>query len=107
MQITDVKVRKLFNDDGPMKAIVSVTFDGQLALHDIKVIYARGGTGAGCSGRGDSRNARNRRKRLILISRKRTRMRVLFSFGFPLFGQTAAHQEHPVQKEHIDLRSEQ
>ena len=40
MQITDVKVRKLFNDDGPMKAIVSVTFDGQLALHDIKVIYA-------------------------------------------------------------------
>lgn len=41
MQITDVKVRKLFDDDGPMKAIVSVTFDGQLALHDIKVIYAR------------------------------------------------------------------
>ncbi len=40
MQITDVKVRKLF-DDGPMKAIVSVTFDGQLALHDIKVITAR------------------------------------------------------------------
>lgn len=41
MQITDVKVRKLFDDDGPMKAIVSVTFDAQLALHDIKVIYAR------------------------------------------------------------------
>ena len=40
MQITDIKVRKLFNE-GPMKAIVSVTFDGQLAVHDIKVIYAR------------------------------------------------------------------
>lgn len=40
MQITDIKVRKLF-DEGPMKAIVSVTFDGQLAVHDIKVIYAR------------------------------------------------------------------
>lgn len=40
MQITDIKVRKLFND-GPMKAIVSVTFDGQLAVHDIKVINAR------------------------------------------------------------------
>ena len=40
MQITDIKVRKLF-EDGPMKAIVSVTFDGQLAVHDIKVIYAR------------------------------------------------------------------
>ena len=40
MQITDVKVRKLF-DEGPMKAIVSVTFDGQLAVHDVKVINAR------------------------------------------------------------------
>jgi stage V sporulation protein G len=40
MQITDVKVRKLF-DEGPMRAIVSVTFDGQLAVHDIKVIHAR------------------------------------------------------------------
>ena len=40
MKITDVKIRKLF-DEGPMKAIVSVTFDGQLAVHDIKVINAR------------------------------------------------------------------
>ena len=40
MQITDVKVRKVF-DEGPMKAIVSVTFDNQLAVHDIKVINAR------------------------------------------------------------------
>ena len=40
MQITDIKVRKLF-DEGPMKAIISVTFDGQLAVHDIKVIHAR------------------------------------------------------------------
>ena len=40
MQITDIKVRKLFNE-GPMRAIVSVTFDGQLAVHDIKVINAR------------------------------------------------------------------
>ncbi|MBE6599377.1 MAG: septation regulator SpoVG [Ruminococcaceae bacterium] len=40
MVITDIKVRKLF-EEGPMKAIVSVTFDGQLALHDIKVISVR------------------------------------------------------------------
>lgn len=40
MVISDIKVRKLFND-GPMKAIVSVTFDSQLAVHDIKVINAR------------------------------------------------------------------
>lgn len=40
MQITDIKIRKFF-DDGPMKAVVSVTFDDALAVHDIKVIYAR------------------------------------------------------------------
>ncbi len=40
MQITDIKVRKFF-DEGPMKAVVSVTFDEALAVHDIKVIYAR------------------------------------------------------------------
>ena len=40
MKITDIKVRKLF-EDGPMKAVVSVTFDDALAVHDIKVIYAR------------------------------------------------------------------
>ena len=40
MEITDIKIRKFF-DEGPMKAIVSVTFDDCLAVHDIKVIYAR------------------------------------------------------------------
>ncbi len=40
MQVTDIKIRKFF-EDGPMKAIVSVTFDDCLAVHDIKVIYAR------------------------------------------------------------------
>ena len=39
MEITNIKIRKLF-DDGPMKAVVSVTLDDQMALHDIKVIYA-------------------------------------------------------------------
>ena len=40
MQVTDIKIRKFF-DEGPMKAVVSVTFDDCLAVHDIKVIYAR------------------------------------------------------------------
>ena len=40
MQISDIKIRKFF-DEGPMKAIVSVTFNDCLAVHDIKVIYAR------------------------------------------------------------------
>ena len=40
MIVTDIKIRKFFNE-GPMKAIVSVTFDGALAVHDIKVINAK------------------------------------------------------------------
>ena len=40
MVISDIKIRKFF-EDGPMKAVVSVTFDGALAVHDIKVINAR------------------------------------------------------------------
>ena len=42
MQLTDIKVRQFF-DEGPMKAVVSITFDGCLAVHDVKVIYAREG----------------------------------------------------------------
>ena len=40
MKITDIKIRKFF-DEGPMKAVVSVTLNDCLAVHDIKVIYAR------------------------------------------------------------------
>ena len=39
MQITNVKVRKTFNE-GPMKAVVSVTFDNCFTIHDIKLIEA-------------------------------------------------------------------
>ena len=37
MTITDIHVRKLY-DNEKMKAIVSVTFDDMLVIHDIKVI---------------------------------------------------------------------
>lgn len=40
MMITDIKIRKFFNE-GPMKAIASVTFDNALAVHDVKIINAR------------------------------------------------------------------
>lgn len=40
MIITDVKIRKTFTE-GPMKAVASVTYDNELALHDVKVIFAR------------------------------------------------------------------
>ncbi|MEG1742760.1 MAG: SpoVG family protein [Clostridia bacterium] len=37
MEITDIKCRKSFAD-GMLAAIYSVTFDNQLAVHDIKLI---------------------------------------------------------------------
>lgn len=37
MQITDVRVRKV-TAEGRMKAVVSVTFDNEFVVHDIKVI---------------------------------------------------------------------
>lgn len=39
MEITDIKVRKLFQEER-LRAVVSLTFDNALAVHDIKVIYA-------------------------------------------------------------------
>ncbi len=37
MQISDIRIRKI-NLDSKMKAVVSVTFDNALVIHDIKVI---------------------------------------------------------------------
>ena len=37
MQITDVRIRKI-EKEGKMKAVVSITIDDALVIHDIKVI---------------------------------------------------------------------
>ena len=37
MEITDVRVKKV-NKEGKMKAVVSVTFDNEFVVHDIKII---------------------------------------------------------------------
>jgi stage V sporulation protein G len=42
MEITDVRVRRI-NDDGKMKAVVSVTFDDEFVVHDIKIIEGQSG----------------------------------------------------------------
>lgn len=42
MQITDVRIRKIAAD-GKMKAIVSITFDNEFVVHDIKIIQGQGG----------------------------------------------------------------
>lgn len=42
MDITDVRVRKI-TKEGKMKAIVSITFDDEFVVHDIKVIEGEKG----------------------------------------------------------------
>ena len=42
MQITDVRIRKIAKE-GKMKAIVSITIDGEFVVHDIKVIEGEKG----------------------------------------------------------------
>lgn len=42
MIITDVRIRKIATE-GKMKAIVSVTFDNEFVVHDIKVIEGQNG----------------------------------------------------------------
>jgi len=42
MQVTDVRIRKV-TAEGKMKAIVSVTFDDEFVVHDIKIIEGQNG----------------------------------------------------------------
>ena len=42
MQVTDVRIRKV-DKEGKMKAIVSITFDNEFVIHDIKVIEGEKG----------------------------------------------------------------
>lgn len=42
MQITDVRIRKIAKE-GKMKAIVSITLEGEFVVHDIKVIEGEKG----------------------------------------------------------------
>jgi len=42
MNITDVRIRKI-SDEGKMKAVVSITFDEEFVVHDIKIIDGQNG----------------------------------------------------------------
>lgn len=42
MQVTDVRIRKI-NQEGKMKAIVSVTLNDAFVVHDVKVVEGQNG----------------------------------------------------------------
>lgn len=77
MNVTDIKIRKTFNE-GNIKAIVSVTLDDFIAIHEIKVVQGNGRIFAAMPNRLDSNDvyrdivhpisseARNKLERVIL-----------------------------------------
>ncbi|HHW03565.1 MAG TPA: septation regulator SpoVG [Thermoanaerobacterales bacterium] len=42
MEITDVRIRRVA-EEGKMKAVVSVTFDDEFVVHDIRIIEGQNG----------------------------------------------------------------
>lgn len=42
LKVTDVRIRR-FNDEGKMRAIVSVTLNDQFVVHDVRVIEGNNG----------------------------------------------------------------
>ena len=42
MKITDIRIRRI-DSDGKLKAVLSVTFDDELVIHDIKIIESNNG----------------------------------------------------------------
>jgi stage V sporulation protein G len=42
MEITDIRIRKI-ETEGKMKAVVSVTFENEFVVHDIKIIESQNG----------------------------------------------------------------
>ena len=42
MKVTDERIRKV-SDEGKMKAVVSITFDNEFVVHDIKIIDGQNG----------------------------------------------------------------
>ena len=77
MNSTDIKIRKTFNE-GNVKAVVSVTMDDFIAIHEIKVVQGNGRIFAAMPNRLDSNDvyrdivhpisseARNKLERVIL-----------------------------------------
>ena len=77
MKVTDIKIRKTFTE-GNVKAVVSVTLDDFIAIHEIKVVQGNGRIFAAMPNRLDSNDvyrdivhpisteARNKLERVIL-----------------------------------------
>lgn len=92
MNITDVRIRKI-NDESKMKAVVSITFDDEFVVHDIKIIEGQNGLFIAMPsrkmGEGDFRDIAH-----PLVSETRNKIRdAIFEEYEKVLAQKAAEEE--------------
>lgn len=98
MNITDVRIRKI-NDESKMKAVVSITFDDEFVVHDIKIIEGQNGLFIAMPsrkmGEGDFRDIAH-----PLVSETRNKIRdAIFEEYEKVLAQKAAETETPADEE--------
>ena len=98
MNITDVRIRKI-NDESKMKAVVSITFDDEFVVHDIKIIEGQNGLFIAMPsrkmGEGDFRDIAH-----PLVSETRNKIRdAIFEEYEKVLAQKAAEAETAVYEE--------
>ena len=97
MNITDVRIRKV-NDEGKMKAIVSITFDDEFVVHDIKIIEGQNGPFIAMPSRkmseGDFRDIAHQ---LVSETRNKIRDAIFEEYEKVLAQKAAETDEEPVE----------
>lgn len=106
MNITDVRVRKV-NDEGKMKAVVSITFDEEFVVHDIKVIEGQNGLFIAMPsrkmGEGDFRDIAHP---LRSETRNRIKEAIFAEYEKVLENAAATLGNSPIRKETVETEDE-
>lgn len=101
MNITDVRIRKV-NEEGKMRAVVSITFDDEFVVHDIKIIEGQNGLFIAMPsrkmGEGDFRDIAHP---LTSETRNRIKEAIFAEYEKILQEQSAAVDEPPVEETSI------
>lgn len=97
MNITDVRIRKI-TDEGKMKAVVSITFDDEFVVHDIKIIEGQNGLFIAMPsrkmGEGDFRDIAH-----PLISSTRNKIKeAIFAEYDKVLAEQASAEEEPAEE---------
>ena len=87
VKITDIRVRKI-TTDGKMKAIVSVTFDNEFVVHDIKIIEGQ-------------------EKLFIAMPSRRTPDGEFKDIAHPINGETRSYLEQAILEKYDEVLNEE